>query len=185
MGLKKGDLAQVQEIKQSYIILQKADGSVTKWEPQKKNKVSVYQQTNKEIATGEVVRFTRNDPQKKFHNGDRGKVLKIDEDRNIHLQEEDGKIFKLDGTKPLHLEYGYCSTVHAAQGKTCDRVIMEADTKSLTSAQDNYYVAISRARHEVKIYTNDKEKLPEAMSRVNEKESSLQIKSKDQERERV
>ena len=115
-------------------------------------------------------------PQKQFHNGDRGKVLKIDEDRNIYLQKEDGKIFKLDGTKPLHLEYGYCSTVHAAQGKTCDRVLIEADTKSLTSAQDNYYVAISRARHEVKIYTNDKEKLPEAMNRKSEKESALEVK---------
>lgn len=185
MGMNKGDLAQVQEIKQSYIVLQKPDGSVSKWEPQKKNKVSVYQQTNKEIATGEVVRFTRNDPQKRFHNGDRGKVVKIDEQRNIYLQKEDGKMFKLDGSKPLHLEYGYCSTVHAAQGKTCDRVLIEADTKSLTSAQDNYYVAISRARHEVKIYTNDKERLPEAMGRINQKESALQVRPREQERERI
>lgn len=56
-----------------------------------------------------------------------------------------------------------------------ERVLIEADTKSLTSAQDNYYVAISRARHEVKIYTNDREKLPEAMSRENVKETALEI----------
>lgn len=185
MGLNKGDLAQVQKIKQSYIILQKPDGSVTKWEPQKKNKVSVYQQINKEISTGEVIRFTRNDPQKRFHNGDRGTVIKIDENQNIYLKKEDGKMCKLDGGKPLHLEYGYCSTVHAAQGKTCDRVLIEADTKSLTSAQDNYYVAISRARHEVKIYTDDKTRLPEAMSRVNQKESALQVRPREQERERI
>ncbi len=182
MGLHKGDLAQVKEIKQSYIVLKKSDGSITKWEPQKKNKVSVYEQTHKEIAAGEIIRFTRNDPQKQFHNGDRGKVITIDENQNIYLQKENGKMFKLDGRKPLHLEYGYCSTVHAAQGKTCDRVLIEADTKSLTSAQDNYYVAISRARHEVKIYTNDKDKLPDAMSRVNDKQSALEIYHKTSEK---
>lgn len=178
MGMNKGDLAQIQEIKQSYIILQKSDGSITKWEPQKKNKVSVYHQNDKEIAVGEIVRFTRNDPEKQIHNGDRGKVITIDENQNIYLQKENGKMLKLDGGKPLHLEYGYCSTVHAAQGKTCDRVLIEADTKSLTSARDNYYVAISRARHEVKIYTNDKDKLPEAMNRLNDKQSALEIYQK-------
>ena len=96
----------------------------------------------------------------------------------IRSLRENGKMLKLDGGKPLHLEYGYCSTVHAAQGKTCDRVLIEADTKSLTSARDNYYVAISRARHEVKIYTNDKDKLPEAMNRLNDKQSALEIYQK-------
>ncbi len=54
-------------------------------------------------------------------------------------------------------------------------VLIETNTKSLTSARDNYYVAIRRARHKVKIYTNDKSKLPEAMSRVNEKEGALHL----------
>jgi len=53
--------------------------------------------------------------------------------------------------------------------------LIEADTKSLTSAQDNYYVAISRARQEAKIYTNDRTKLPEARSRENVKETALEI----------
>ena len=75
----------------------------------------------------------------------------------------------------MHLEYGYCSTVHSAQGKTCEKILIEADTKSLTSARDNYYVAISRARQEATIYTNDKTKLPEAMSRRNEKEAALEL----------
>lgn len=119
--------------------------------------------------------MTRNDSKKRFNNGDRAEVVKIDEQRNIYLQKEDGKIFKVDTSKPQHLEYGYCSTVHASQGKTCDRVLIDADTKSLTSAQDNYYVAISRARHEAKIYTNDKARLPEVMNRENKKESALEI----------
>lgn len=76
---------------------------------------------------------------------------------------------------PQNLDHGYCSTVHSAQGKTCDRVLIEADTKSLTSAQDNYYVAISRARHEAKIYTNDRGRLPEMMAREHLREAALEI----------
>ncbi len=177
LGLQKGSLATVSEIRKAYILLQKEDGSQVKWIPNKNNKVSVYQLSGKEISSGETIRMTRNDPEKKFNNGDRAKVIKIDEHRNMYLQKEDGKTFKLEASKPQHLEYGYCSTVHASQGKTCDRVMIDADTKSLTSARDNYYVAISRARHEAKIYTNDKEKLPESMNRKNEKESALEVRT--------
>ncbi len=180
LRLQKGSLATVHEIKKTYIVLQKEDGSQVKWSPHKNNKVSVYQRSDKEISSGETIRMTRNDPEKRFNNGDRAKVIKIDEQQNIYLQKENGKTLKIDASKPQHLEYGYCSTVHASQGKTCDRVMIDADTKSLTSAQDNYYVAISRARHEVKIYTNDREKLPEAMNRKNEKESALDLTPKIQ-----
>jgi conjugative relaxase-like TrwC/TraI family protein len=179
LGLQKGELSQIREIKQAYIVLQKSDGSFIKWKPHEKNKVSVYTRGEKEISQGEIVRMTRNDPQKRFNNGDRAKVIKIDENQNLYLQKEGEKILKLDGSKPLYLEYGYCSTVHSAQGKTCERVLIEADTKSLTSAQDNYYVAISRARHEAKIYTNDKEKIPEVMSRKTIKEAALEITRKE------
>jgi conjugative relaxase-like TrwC/TraI family protein len=179
LGLQKGNLSQVREIKKTHVVLQKADGSLIQWKPHQKNKVSVYTRTEKEISQNEIIRMTRNDPQKRFNNGDRAKVIKIDENRNLYLQKEDGKILKLDGSKSQHLEYGYCSTVHSAQGKTCDRVLIDADTKKLTSSQDNYYVAISRARHEAKIYTNDKEKLPEAMSRQTVKEMALNVTKKE------
>ncbi len=185
LGLEKGSLSQVSEIKNAYIVLKKSDGSLMKWKPHQNNKVSVYQLASKEFSPGETVRMTYNDSRKRFNNGDRAQVIKVDEHRNLHLRKEDGKFLKLDASKPMHLEYGYCSTVHSAQGKTCDRVLIEADTKSLTSAQDNYYVAISRARYEAKIYTDNKERLPEAMSRINQKESALQIRPKEQERERI
>ncbi len=179
LGLKKGELAKIHTLRDAYIILQKPDGSFTKWKPHQKNKLSVHHSHKKEISPGELVRITQNDRQNGLTNGDRAKVIGVDENKTVHLQREDGKTFKLDGSKPLHFDYGYCSTVHSAQGRTCERVLIEADTKSLTSSQDNYYVAISRARHEAKIYTNDREKLPEAMIRENVKESALEISRKE------
>lgn len=53
--------------------------------------------------------------------------------------------------------------MHSAQGQTADRALIEADTKSLTANESSYYVAISRARDGVTIYTDDKTMLPETM----------------------
>lgn len=51
-----------------------------------------------------------------------------------------------------------------------------------TSNESAYYVAISRAREDVRIYTDDKAMLPEAMSRLDNKTAALAITQK-QERE--
>jgi ATP-dependent exoDNAse (exonuclease V) alpha subunit len=82
----------------------------------------------------------------------------------------------LNTDKSLHLDHAYCSTVYSSQGQTVDRVLVDADTRSLTSHESAFYVAISRARHSVGIYTDDKEMLPHAMSRENSKSAALDLK---------
>lgn len=180
LGLKKGEIAQIKAIKHSYLVLEKADGSTSNWNPKNNSKVSVYQTRISEFATGDIVRITKNDPTLGLANGDRGKIIEMDSRKVLRFQREDGKTFHLDPKHPLHMDHGYCSTVHAAQGKTCERVLVDSDTRSLTTAKDNYYVALSRARSEVKIYTNDAEQLPEALSRENVKEIALEIKGRSQ-----
>ena len=66
----------------------------------------------------------------------------------------------------------------SAQGLTSNRVMIDADTHSLTSARDVYYVAISRARHEARIYTDDSSKLPVAFNRENHKLAALDLANK-------
>ncbi len=50
--------------------------------------------------------------------------------------------------KPLHLDHAYDTTVHASQGTTAERVLIDAATRSRTTSKDVYYVAISRGRQE-------------------------------------
>ena len=64
----------------------------------------------------------------------------------------------------------------------CDRVLIETDTRSATANERAYYVAISRAREDVRIYTDDKAMLAEAMSRLDQKSAALEITPR-QERE--
>jgi conjugative relaxase-like TrwC/TraI family protein len=63
-----------------------------------------------------------------------------------------------------NIAYGYCQTSHVAQSKTVDRVLVAQSMKSLAaSSAEQFYVSISRAREAVVVYTNDKERLAEAI----------------------
>ncbi len=49
---------------------------------------------------------------------------------------------------------------------TCDRAMYNAESFSRTTAQDTYYISISRERHEVVVFTDDADKLPERVDRL-------------------
>jgi ATP-dependent exoDNAse (exonuclease V) alpha subunit len=67
------------------------------------------------------------------------------------------------------MDYAYTTTAHSAQGLTCERVLYNAESFSRTTAQDTYYVSISRERHEVVVFTDDVKKLPERVDRLSYK----------------
>src|SRR5207302_11114632 len=118
--------------------------------------------------------ITRNDPALDVSNGDRVRVVQVSEGL-IELENERGRHIELDARKPLHLEHAYATTVHGAQGLTTDRMMVDLDTRSLTTGKDLYYVAISRARYEAKVYTNSRIELPAAISREAVKTAALEI----------
>jgi ATP-dependent exoDNAse (exonuclease V) alpha subunit len=82
---------------------------------------------------------------------------------------------ELPADRPLHLDHAYATTIHSSQGTTADRVFIDASSKSRTTAKDVYYVAISRAQHEARIYTDDVRKLPRAIERDNPKHAALDL----------
>ena len=53
--------------------------------------------------------------------------------------------------------------------------MVDIDTKSRSTNDAAYYVEISRARFEAKIYTNERTKLPEAVQRISEKAAALDV----------
>ncbi|MFT0533388.1 MobF family relaxase [Castellaniella hirudinis] len=131
--------------------------------PRTMSRLSVYHLNESELSVGDQVRITRNDARHDLVNGQLAKVVEVHADRitiaagNRHIT--------LAADQPLHLDYAYTSTAHSAQGLTCDRVLYNAESFSRTTAQDTYYVSISRERHAVTVFTDDAEKLPERVDR--------------------
>lgn len=176
LGLRRGELATVIDGAAGRVMLERDDGERVQWRPALQPKMTAYHVHEREFAVGDQVRISANDHVRGLVNGDHAMVQMIDRERQtITLQKTDGSEIKLDAAKPLHLDHGYCSTVHAAQGQTRERVLIEADTASVTSNESGYYVAISRAREDVTLYTDDKLLLPEALGREDTKAAALDL----------
>jgi ATP-dependent exoDNAse (exonuclease V) alpha subunit len=75
----------------------------------------------------------------------------------------------------LHRSEAVARRILASQGTTAERVLIDVATKSRTTSQDVYYVAISRARQEARIYTDDAAKLPLAIQRERPKHAALDL----------
>ncbi|MFT8643425.1 hypothetical protein [Gluconacetobacter sp.] len=69
-----------------------------------------------------------------------------------------------DSPRDRHIAHGWVATAFAAQGRTADRVLVHADSAaSQLVDQKSFYVALSRARESVAVYTNDRAKLVAAI----------------------
>lgn len=141
--------------------------------PSRMGHLSVYQKGEEEMSIGDGIRITRHNASLDIATGDRYKIKNISE-RHIVISNDEKEV-KLERNSPLHIEHSYVYTVNRAQSMTSDRVLVEADTKSITTRKDAYYVAISRAKHVANIYTDSKAKLPKAIARELNKSSALEI----------
>lgn len=186
IGLTRGDLYRVVDTGPGNRLTVTAERNPAQrltFNPMTHTRLSVYQPEQAELTPGDRVRITRNDKDLDLANGDRlhvvavsaGRVTLSDGARNIALSTE----------KPLHIDHAYATTVHSSQGLTADRVLIDADAASRTTAKDVYYVAVSRARHEARIFTNDRAGLPAAVMRETVKTAALDVAKRPQrERER-
>ena len=146
----------------------------TTFNPARAAKISVYEPVMAELATGDWVRITRNNAELDLVNGDRFEVLAVTP-TTVTIGGH-GRRLILDATElPLHLDRAYATTSHSAQGLTCDRAFINAESFSRTTQRDVYYVGISRARHQTEIYTDNVSQLTDAVNRYEEKTAALDI----------
>ena len=137
--------------------------------------VEVYQAEARRLAVGDRIRWTRNDKALGRRNGEYADVVGFDpETRAVTVQLPSGTKQTLDLGRERHWDHGYAVTAHAAQGQTRDRVLVHVDTsqRQLTG-REQWYVSISRAKHELTIYTDDADRLPGRISRSQQQESAM------------
>ena len=99
------------------------------WQPWRLKKVEVYEQEKRELRVGDLVRFTRNDRERGWKNGETGRVVEVNEEGLSVVVEIKHGISQtvrhtLDLGKDRHWEHGYASTIFSAQGRTTDEVVI-------------------------------------------------------------
>ena len=180
--LQKGEQLTVlhHDLLRNTLTAERADGQRVSFDPSRQSMLRVYEKETVDIAPGDWVRVTANDKTQGVFNGERYQVAAVNA-ANVVLRREtrngsSGADIHIDRSHPVHLQHGYASTVHSAQGLTKNRVLVDANTKSLTSNRAVFYVAISRPRYDITLFTDDATKLAAAMSREPKKFAALELR---------
>ncbi|OYV34909.1 MAG: exonuclease V subunit alpha [Rhodospirillales bacterium 20-64-7] len=120
-----------------------------------------------ELQAGDRVQFTRNDRSLGRINGQQSQIIAVDPStRSATLRFDKGKTttLKLDNPRDQHIAHAYVATAFAAQGRTAERTLIHADSNATHLLdQKSFYVAISRAKENTAIYTDNRTKLVTAI----------------------
>ncbi len=143
-GLRRGETYRVVENGPgNQLTVTSRDGQRIEFSPMRASNLSVYTAERSEFAPGDRMRVTRNDPDLDVANGDRFVVAAVAADKIELTRADRHLILPVNGS--VHLDYAHVTTVHSSQGLTADLVLYEADSHSLTTRKEVFYVAVSRA----------------------------------------
>jgi hypothetical protein len=150
------------------------------YNPKRLRGVSVWTEEKIKVSEGDrlQLRAPFEEKQTKIGNGTMLEVGKITPGA-ITLTTDKGKSVNFDRDQPHAIDYGYAVTSHSSQGKTIDRVLIHAETSESRQILNERmaYVAVSRARNEALIFTDDAEKLAFKMARQIEKSEITRAKA--------
>jgi conjugative relaxase-like TrwC/TraI family protein len=170
LGLTKFQPYTVETLEKNSLTLVATDGTRCTVDPMAFRK-AVYEQQSVEVAVGDFLKWTRNDRELGRRNGQQFVVTAINGNL-AQIQYAKGKTDEVDLNQLQHLDYALVSTTYSSQGKTADRVMIAADK---TMGKESFYVAVSRAKYDLKIYTEDKSDLLKLARKSKAKEIAIEL----------
>lgn len=181
-GIGKSQYAQVQSIDPpaNRLTVKLEDGTERTYDPRRQRGVSVFREEIRRFSIGDRVQFTAPANELKIANRELGVIRDIDRSGRMIVKMDSGRSLRIDPNEHPHLDFGYAMTSHSSQGQTANRVLIHVDTE--LDAKDLLnnrmaYVSVSRGAFDAQLFTNDREKLPTALSLDISKQTaqSLQI----------
>jgi UvrD-like helicase family protein len=168
------------DITRNTLTVEREGGQRVTFDPARNSMLRLYEKETVDLAPGDWVRVTANDKGLGVCNGERYQVGAVEEGhvvlQRMARSSTATQDIRIERRRPMHLQHGYATTIHSAQGLTRSRVLVDANTKSLTSNRAVFYVAISRARNHITLFTDDASKLATAMSREPKKFAALDLR---------
>ncbi|MHB8413677.1 MAG: MobF family relaxase [Candidatus Acidiferrales bacterium] len=170
VGIKPGEYAQVERAneKENLVTVKRENGEQISYNPRRLQGVTLYREAEREFSKGDRVQFTAPNREQHIANRELGTIDKIDALGNLQIRLDSGRAVAFNIRENPHLDHGYAVTSHSSQGQTADRVLIHVDTEQAGEKLVNQrlvYVAVSRGRDDVQIYTNDKTHLADQLSR--------------------
>ena len=169
-GYMRGERMTVKKSDKDGVIVQRENGRVEKLALQRAKAFQLFETKELNLARGDRLRITQNGFTAETRRGGKTAKSRLD----------NGDIYEVSGfTKGGDIEltngfvvpksyggmtHGYVLTSHASQGSTVDKVLIALSTESLAAAnRQQVYVSVSRGREAVRLYTDDKAAVMEAV----------------------
>ena len=175
-SIKRDQLYNVEGQGEGLVKLRDEQGTIHEVQPKLRHDATLYRKEQITLAPGDVVRVTKTDRGLGLHNGDRVQVTGVSPG-HLTVETDKGKRVSIPADRPMHVQHGYATTVHSSQGLTANRVLIDANTRSLTTNRAAFYVAISRPRNDLRLFTNDPDGLRKAVDRVPKKFAALELRT--------
>jgi ATP-dependent exoDNAse (exonuclease V) alpha subunit len=151
-------------------------GRLVEYDPKRLKGVAVYLEDVRDFSVGDRIQFRAPYPEKRITTNEIAYVERIASNRmTVRMDDEKQKQVTIDLSTYKHIDYGFATTSHGAQGLGAYRVIINANAYESAQLLNERmgYVANSRAERHVTIYTNSKADLPYALARTSDKETAI------------
>ena len=160
MGVRKGDYWCVQHCiseKNNTVLLSNEKGETTVWHPhrmgaKKEGAIEVFDEKIHTFCLHDKVRTLRKSFEQSIRKGDVWDIAHVS-DQHIHL-ESAGRTVRLSRQKPLHIDYGYATTLNEAQPKREHALVYQRATGKGTT-QSALHRALQSVSGDCWIYTED------------------------------
>ncbi|MEO8481538.1 MAG: MobF family relaxase [Acidobacteriota bacterium] len=182
VGLEAGEYARVAHVEPSEnrVTVTRQSGERVTYDPRRLQGVTLYREAERTFAVGDRLQFTAPDRVHHVANRELATLQQVDAQGRLHVRLDSRRTVALAKEAQSHLDYGYAVTSHSSQGQTADRVLVHVDTERGAATLVNRrfaYVAVSRGRFDAQIYTDNRSRLGEALSREMSHASAIEVSS--------
>jgi conjugative relaxase-like TrwC/TraI family protein len=135
----------------------------------------VYEGRTLRIAAGDQLKFLKNDQTLGKVNGQRMTIVNI-EGTKIQIRNEDGTHEFVNRESLRHTTHDYVLTNRGSQGREGDSSFYVVEmSKKVSISLEAAYVALSRSRHESRVYTDNLQGFAQEATKSKANESSLEV----------
>jgi len=173
----KGDFCEITGVNEQGVTLIK-DGRRSTLSYRYTGRITVAAASKIEIAPGERLQLKFNGKSAEgmpLNNGELVTVRGVRSSGALVVEDEAGARKTLGPSQRL-FNRGYAVTSYASQGKTVDTVLLADAANPAATNRNQWYVAISRGRKRVVVFTSDKAELRANVQRSGERRLALELK---------
>ncbi len=180
IGLKTGEYAKIIAVdeRQNTLTVRGMDDKEHTYDPRRLQGVMIYREVEQSFSIGDRVQFTAPDKELQTANRELGTIERLNDQGEVSIRLDSGRAIQFSLDDHPHLDHGYAVTSHSSQGLTADRVLLHIDTAHGHPDLINTrlaYVAISRARLDVQIFTDNAERFAQGFSHEVSKSSAMEL----------